>query len=139
MVTEIKIFQSRNTSIKLSHTYKDIINVFQKRDTWKIQIKKLKYFIYNSKNSNKNFDEELVMHSKSDNTEVMVYDKADEVIDERFESLLFWYQIGLEISMRGSDFIFMFTYCTYYYLMCWIIYRFSWFNKKQKSNNKSHR
>ena len=58
------------------------------------------------------------MYSKSDNTEVMVYDKANEVIEERFESLLSWYQIELEISMRGSDFIFLFTYCTYYYLTC---------------------
>ena len=111
MMTEIEIYQSRNTSIKLSHTYKDTINDFKKPDTWNIQLKKAISFV-----SSNNFDEERVMHSKSDNTEVMVYDKADEVIDECFESLLFWYQIGLEISMRGSDFIFMFTYCTYYYL-----------------------
>ena len=42
---------------------------------------------------------------KSDNIEVMVCDKADEVIEERFESLLSGYQIGLETSMRSSKFI----------------------------------
>ena len=36
----------------------------------------------------KNFDEECVMHSKSGNTEVMIYDKTDEVIEEYFKSLL---------------------------------------------------
>ena len=46
------------------------------------------------------------MNSKSDNMEVMAYDKTDEVIEELFESLLSRHQIGLETSMRGSDFIF---------------------------------
>ena len=36
----------------------------------------------------------------------MIYDKADEVIEERFESLLHIHQIGLETSMRGKEFIF---------------------------------
>ena len=40
----------------------------------------------------------------------MIYNNADEVIDELFESLLKRYQIGLEILMRGSDFI---SYCVY--------------------------
>ena len=65
----------------------------------------------------------------------MVHDKGNEVIEERFESLLSWYQLELEISMKGSDLIFLFTYCTYYYLTCWIIYRFSWFNKKNATIN----
>ena len=46
------------------------------------------------------------MHLQSDNIEVMVCDKADEVIEERFESLLSGYQIGLETSMRSSKFFF---------------------------------
>ena len=46
------------------------------------------------------------MHLKSDNIEVMVCDKADEVIEERFESFLSGYQIRLETSMRSSKFIF---------------------------------
>ena len=46
------------------------------------------------------------MYSKSDNIEIMTYDKADEVIKELFELLLSRYQIELEISMRGSAFFF---------------------------------
>ena len=46
------------------------------------------------------------MHSKSDNIEIMIYDKVQEVIEELFEILLNKYQIGLETAMRGSDFIF---------------------------------
>ena len=46
------------------------------------------------------------MHSKSDNIEIMINDKADKYIEKRFELLLNSYQIGLEASMKGSDFIF---------------------------------
>ena len=56
--------------------------------------------------SSKDTDDEVVMHSKSNNTEIMIYNKADEAIEELFESLLNRYQIGLETSMKGSDFIF---------------------------------
>ena len=46
------------------------------------------------------------MHSKSDNIEFMSYDNAYEVVDELFKPLLSKYQIDLEASMRGNDFIF---------------------------------
>ena len=41
-------------------------------------------------------DEERAMHSKSDNIEIMINDKSDEVIEERFQALLLRYQIELE-------------------------------------------
>ena len=44
----------------------------------------------------KDTDEQLIMHLKSDNIEVMIKDKANEVIEKLFESLLPIYQIGLE-------------------------------------------
>ena len=44
--------------------------------------------------SSKETNEESVMHSKSDNIEIMIYDKADEAIQELFELLLFRYQTG---------------------------------------------
>ena len=46
------------------------------------------------------------MHLKSDNIELMVCDKANEVTEERFELLLSGYKIGLETSMRGREFFF---------------------------------
>ena len=70
---------------------KYIITKLQKSGTWEIHL--ASNFI-----SFKDTDEEHVMHSKSDN--------ANEVIKEIFESLLSRYQIGLETSMKGSDFIF---------------------------------
>ena len=46
------------------------------------------------------------MHSKSDSKEIMINDRVDEVTEELFQLILSRYQIGLETSMKGSDFIF---------------------------------
>ena len=54
------------------------------------------------------------MHSKSDKMEIMINDKADEVIEVLFESFVNSYQIGLETSIRGSDFIFDCVHLLYY-------------------------
>ena len=56
--------------------------------------------------SSKDNDGERVMHSKSDNVEVMVNDKANWVIEKLFQSLISSYEIGLKISMKCRDFIF---------------------------------
>ena len=50
------------------------------------------------------------MHSKSDSKEIMINDKADEVIEELFSR----YQIRLETSMKGRDFIFDCVNLLYY-------------------------
>ena len=47
----------------------------------------------------------LKLPTKSDNM-VMAYDNPNEIIKELFDLLLSKYQNGLEIQMRGSDFIF---------------------------------
>ena len=57
---------------------------------WKIQLRTICYI------SSKDNDEEHVMHSKSDNIEIMINDKADEVIGELFKSLLKIYQNNFE-------------------------------------------
>ena len=44
----------------------------------------------------------------------MPYDNANEVVNELFESLLSRYQIGLQTSMRGRDFIFDSVQLLYY-------------------------
>ena len=46
------------------------------------------------------------MHSKSNNIEITCCDKAGEVIEQLFESVLSRYEIGLETSMKGIEFIF---------------------------------
>ena len=87
----------------------DIINDLKKSDTWKIQLTIAINFITFKDNG----EEERLMHSKSDNIEFMIYDNADEVIQELFESLLNRYQIGVETSMKRSDFIFNCVYLLY--------------------------
>ena len=63
------------------------------------------------------------MHSKTDNIEIMINGKADEVIEKHFESLLNIYQIELEASMRDSDFIFNCVNLLYYKLYYKIIFK----------------
>ena len=65
----------KNILIKLDHMYlKDIINNLKKLDAWKIQLTIANNFISSLHN-----DEERVMHSKSDNIEIMISNKADEI------------------------------------------------------------
>ena len=52
----------------------------------------------------KDTDKERLMHSKSDNIEIMINDKVDQVIHKLFQSLLSQYQVSLE-TMKGSNFI----------------------------------
>ena len=88
---------------------RDIIINLQKPDTWEIQLTIAINLI-----SSKDLDEERVMHSKNENIEFMTYDNANEIVNELFESLLSRYQIGLETSMRGNDFIFDSVQLLYY-------------------------
>ena len=46
-----------------------------------------------------------MMHSKSDNIEIMINDEVDEVIKELFDSLKNRYQNNVE-SMKGSELVF---------------------------------
>ena len=57
--------------------------------------------------------EERVMHSKSDNIEIMINGEADEVIYELFDSLKNRYHHNLE-SMKGSEFVFDYVQLLYY-------------------------
>ena len=65
----------------------------------------------NSLNNNNNFtssldnDKEHVMHSKSENIEIMINDETVEVIKELLDSLKNRYQNNLE-SKKGSEFVF---------------------------------
>ena len=44
------------------------------------------------------------MHSKSDDIKIVVNDKADEAIEELFNSFFADIKLGLETSTKGSDF-----------------------------------
>ena len=61
----------------------------------------------------KDSNETRTIHSKSDNTETMIVNETDKVIQERFNSLLQKYQKSLEESMKGIVFAFdSVIYCT---------------------------
>ena len=73
---------------------------------------------------------------------MMFNDEADEVIKEFFDSLRNRYQNNLE-SVKASEFVF--NYVRFFSITNvikhesrWIICRFSWLDKKQTSNKKSH-
>ena len=73
----------------------------QNSDAWQIQLTIAINFI-----SSKDGEEERVLHSGNGNMKFTPYSDANDVIDELFKSLRSRYQENLEISMRGSDFIF---------------------------------
>ena len=87
---------------KIKPYLKDIINNLKKSDRWKMQLTIVNNFISSIDN-----DEEHVMHSTSDHNEIMINDKADEVITELFDSLKDRYQNNLE-TMKGSELL---IYC----------------------------
>ena len=74
-VIEIKYYQLKNILKKLEKNLKDIINNLKKYVQCKIQLTISNNFISSIDN-----DEEHVIHSKSDNIEIMIDDKAYKVI-----------------------------------------------------------
>ena len=76
---------------KIRPYLKEIINNFKKSDRWKIQLTISNNFISSIDN-----DEEHVIHSKSDDREIMINDGADEVIKEIYDTLKNKYQNNLE-------------------------------------------
>ena len=51
-------------------------------------------------------DETRIMHTRSDNIEIMIDDDNDDIIEELFKSFLQKYEENLQNRMRGSDFEF---------------------------------
>ena len=102
---------------------KDIINNLKKSDTWKIQLMTVINFM-----SSKDTAEDRLLHSKGDNIEIIINDKADEVIEELFLLFVSRYQISLKTTRKGSAFI-MFIYCITNIIksiqLWWTICRFS--------------
>ena len=67
------------------------MNNYRKSHTWKIQLKIAIHFILSEE-----IGKERVMHSKDDNTEIMISDKADKVIEQRFQSFL----LGIKLDWK---------------------------------------
>ena len=79
-----------------------MINDYKSKGEWKIQLSAEINFTSLKLDS----DETRIMHTKSDNTEIMVGGDTNKIIKEFFKSFLQRYQEGLREQMRGSDFEF---------------------------------
>ena len=80
----------------------DMINDYKTKDEWKIQLTAEINFTSLKPDS----DETRIMHTKSDNEEIMIGSDTSDVIKELFKSFLQRYQESLQEKMRGSDFAF---------------------------------
>ena len=81
---------------------RELINYYKNKGEWKNQLTAQINFISLKTDS----DETCVMHTKSDNKEIMNGSDTDEIIKELFKSHLQRYQEKLQEKMRGSDFAF---------------------------------
>ena len=88
----------------------NMINDYKSKGEWKIQLTAEINFTSLKPDS----DETCIMHTKSDNTEIMIGSDTNDVIKELFKSLLQRYQEGLQEKMRGSDFAFEGVNLMYY-------------------------
>ena len=87
-----------------------MINEYKSKGEWKIQLTAEINFTSLKPDS----DETRIMHTKSDNTEIMIGSDTNEVIKELFKSFLQRYQEGLQEKMRGSEFEFGGIHLLYY-------------------------
>ena len=94
---------------KIRPYLENIIQDLKNPDSQEIQLTIAINFI-----SSKDNDEEGVMHSKGGKIELMIYEKADDIIEKIFESLLSQYKIGVATLIKGSDFIFDCVYFLYH-------------------------
>ena len=81
---------------------RELRNYYKDKGEWKLQLIAEISFISLKPGS----DETRIMHTRSDNEEIMNGSDTDEVIEERFESFLQRYEQNLEEKMKGSDFEF---------------------------------
>ena len=79
-----------------------LISYCKNKGEWKVQLIAEISFISLKPGS----DETRIMHTRSDNIEIMIGDDTDEIIEELFKSFLQKYEENLQNKMRGSDFEF---------------------------------
>ena len=80
---------------------KDMIHYYKSKGEWKIQITmRITFISFIDKNQTQ------LMHTKSDNFEIMNGTDTNEAINELINSFMKRYQEGLETKMKGSSYIF---------------------------------
>ena len=91
---------------------RELINDYKNKGEWKVQLIANITFISLKPGS----DGTRIMHTRSDNKEIMNGSDTDEVIKEIFESFLQRYEQNLDEKMKGSEFQFdgvNFLYCDF--------------------------
>ena len=88
-----------------------IINDHKAQSEQKIQLTMTINFF-----SSKDSEETHIMHTNSDNIDIMMGNETDEIIEELFQPLLQKYQEGLEELMKGRELIFDSVDLLYYNL-----------------------
>ena len=86
---------------KIKPHLKDMIDDYKSKDEWKIQITVRIIFI-----SFIDRNETQVMHTKSDNVEIMNGIDTSDAINKLINSFMKRYQEGLETKMKGSSYMF---------------------------------
>ena len=81
---------------------RELINYFKNKGEWEVQLTAEINFISLKPGS----DETRIVHTRSDNIEIMIGDDNDDIIEERFKSFIQKYEENLQNKMRGSDFEF---------------------------------
>ena len=82
--------------------FRELINYYKNKGEWKVQLIAEINFIFLKPGS----DETRIMHSRSENNELMIGDDNDDIIEELFKSFIRKYEENLQNKMRGSDFEF---------------------------------
>ena len=81
---------------------RELINYYKFQGEWKVQLIAEINFISLKPGS----DETRIVHTRSDNIEIMIGDDNDDIIEELFKSFIQKYEENLQNKMRGSDFEF---------------------------------
>ena len=97
-----KILTPKEYLVLIEKYLRELINYYKNKGEWKIQLTAE----INLKSLKPGSDETRIMHTKSDNIEIMIGDDNDDVIEELFKSLLKGYEENLQNKMRGSEFEF---------------------------------
>ena len=79
---------------------RELINYYKNKGEWKIQLIAEINFVSLKPGS----DETRIMHTRSDNIEIMIGNDNDDIIKELFKSFLQKYEDNLQNKMKGSDF-----------------------------------
>ena len=99
---EDKILSLKEYLNLIEKCLRELIEEYKLKEEWKVQLTIEVNFISLKPGS----DETRIMHTRSDNIEIMFGDDNDDIIEQLFESLMKKYEENLQNKMRGSEFEF---------------------------------